>query len=269
MSKYVSYLEIAKMLKRIQKGDVVYVVSDILELVKETREHGERFDRDLFLTSLQEAVGEEGTLLIPTFNWDFCKGIPFDYHHTACKTGALGNAALGRKDFIRTKHPIYSFAVWGRDAEYLFEQDEPNSFGENSIFDYMYKKAAKALVIGLDAMDGLTFMHHVEQMVGVPFRFVKNFTAPYTDWEGKTATKTYTMYVRNLDMDAQENSKHFSQILEDLNVSFTQQINHVPFRTVLLRQVYDIEAMDIRYNDSRNLYVYKGQQEKEVTDNHE
>ena len=36
MSKYVSYLEIAKMLKRIQKGDVVYVVSDILELVKES-----------------------------------------------------------------------------------------------------------------------------------------------------------------------------------------------------------------------------------------
>lgn len=263
MSEYVSYLDIADRLDAIKKGDVVYVVSDVLELAKQAREHGERFDRDAFLTSLQKKVGEEGTLLIPTFNWDFCKGIAFDYRTTPCRTGALGTAALKRSDFVRTKHPIYSFAVWGKDSRYLFEQDEPNSFGENSIFDYMYKQDAKALVIGLDAMDGLTFMHHVEQMVGVPFRFNKTFAADYTDWNGQTSRKEYTMYVRDLDMDAREHTKHFSQILEDLNVSYTRNINNVAFRTVFLRQVFELEAMDIKYNDSRNLYVYKGQTEKQ------
>lgn len=112
MSEYVSCGEIAGELSRIQKGDVVYVVSDILELAKNARENGERFDRDVFLDSLKEAVGENGTLLIPTFNWDFCRGIPFDYVKTPGKTGALGNAALKRSDFKRTRHPIYSFAVW-------------------------------------------------------------------------------------------------------------------------------------------------------------
>lgn len=262
MSEYISYLKIADELDNIQKGDVIYVVSDILELAKQSRENGERFDRDAFLTTLQEKVGEEGTLLIPTFNWDFCKGIAFDYYKTPCRTGALGTAALKRDDFIRTKHPIYSFAVWGKDSQYLFEQDEPNSFGEKSIFDYMYQKDAKALVIGLDAMDGLTFMHHVEQMVGVPFRFHKTFAADYIDWNGETAHKEYTMYVRDLDMDARENSKHFSQILEDLNVSNTKVINEVPFRTVWLRQVYELEAIDIKFNDSRNLYIYNGQTSK-------
>lgn len=264
MSEYICCAELAGHLKQIGRGDIVYVVSDVLELAKQAREHGERFDRDVFLNSLQEKVGKEGTLLIPTFNWDFCKGIAFDYYSTPCRTGALGTAALKRDDFVRTKHPIYSFAVWGKDQKELFEQDEANSFGEKSIFDYMYRKDAKALVVGLDAMDGLTFMHHVEQMVGVPFRFEKTFAADYTDWNRETARKEYTMYVRDLSMDAKENTKHFSQILEDLNISRTRMLNGIPFRTVLLRQVYELEAMDIRLNDSRNLYIYKGQKEKGI-----
>lgn len=262
MNEYTSFCEIAGKLTHIKKGDVLYVVSDILELVKQSREHGERFDRDAFLDTLKELVGEEGTLLIPTFNWDFCKGIAFDYCKTACKTGALGNCALNRQDFTRTKHPIYSFAVWGKDKDLLVSMDEPNSFGKNSIFDYMYDNNAKALVIGLDAMDGLTFMHHVEQMVGVPYRFEKTFTADYTDASGETTKKSYTMYVRDLDMDAKENTKHFSQILEDLNISHTQIFNDVPFRTVVLREVYEMERIDILYNDSRNIYIYNGQPEK-------
>lgn len=262
MSGYISCTELAGHLGQIHKGDIVYVVSDVLELAKQAREHGDRFDRDAFLNSLQEKVGEEGTLLVPTFNWDFCKGIPFDYYRTPCRTGALGTAALKRDDFIRTKHPIYSFAVWGKDQKELFAQDAPNSFGKNSIFDYMYRKDAKALVIGLDAMDGLSFMHHVEQMEGVPFRFEKSFAADYTDWNHETSRKEYTMYVRDLDMDAKENTKHFSQILEDLNISRTRVLNGIPFRTVLLRPVYELEAMDIRLNDSRNLYIYKGQKDK-------
>ena len=126
----------------------------------------------------------------------------------------------------------------------------------------MYQKDAKALVIGLDAMDGLTFMHHVEQMVGVPYRFEKTFTADYIDKAGITEKKSYTMYVRDLDMDAKENTKHFSQILEDLNVSHTQIFNQVPFRTVTLRDVFEIEKIDIIRNDCRNIYIYNGQPQK-------
>lgn len=264
MGEYISCLHIMDCLNEIQTGDIIYVVSDVLELAKSAREHGERFDRDAFLSDLQKKVGEQGTIMIPTFNWDFCRGIAFDYYNTPCRTGALGTAALRRKDFIRTKHPIYSFAVWGKDAEYLAAQDEKNSFGENSLFDYMYKNDAKALVIGLDAMDGLTFMHHVEQMVGVPFRYDKVFAADYTDQENKTTRKEYTMYVRDLEIDAKEHTKHFSELLEDLNISRTKMINGVPFRIVYLRPLYELEKMDILYNDCRNLYRYKGQSIKEV-----
>ena len=68
MEGYIRCSELVGQLDQIQEGNVVYVVSGVLELAKQAREHGERFDRDLFLDSLQKKVGKTGTLLIPTFN---------------------------------------------------------------------------------------------------------------------------------------------------------------------------------------------------------
>lgn len=260
--KYNFYQSVAKQLRRIQKGDILYVVSDIFLLTKIVREYGEVFDRERFLDTLMDVVGAEGTLMIPTFNWDFCEGIPFDYKKTRCKTGALGVAALNSKKYVRTKHPIYSFAVRGKRAMELYEMDPQNSFGEGSCFDFMYQNDAKALVIGLPAMKGLTFLHHAEQVVGVPFRYQKNFTGDYIDWEGKKSQKTYSMYVRDLDMNAREQTEPFNKLIEDLGVCQTQIINTIPFRTIYLRELMELLRMDIVYNDCRNLYTYKGQSDR-------
>lgn len=261
--EYISYLKIIDNIARLKKGDVVYVVSDILNLVKVSKRHGEGFNRDLFINKLQKKIGVEGTLLIPTFNWDFCKGIPFDYEYTPSKTGALGNCALKRNDFLRTKHPIYSFAVWGKDAKMLVEKQFDNSFGIDSIFDYMCKVSAKALIIDLPTLAGLTFIHHIEQVVGVPYRYEKVFEAPYIRKDRKKVMKQCTMYVRDLDMNPQHIDlfQPMSRILEQLNISQCQSFNGIPFRTVILRELFPIIRADILYNDSRNLYKYKGQKE--------
>lgn len=254
-----SYLEIADSLHHILAGDTVYVISDLMTLIQQTLKQKETFDTNLFIDSLIQKVGPDGTLLFPTFSWDFCKGIPFDYHKTPGRTGALGNAALARPDFRRTKHPLYSFAVWGKDQNKYCEMDPPDSFGEGTIFDCLHKQNAKALVIGLHPLDGFTFLHHVEQAVGVPYRFHKTFTAPYTDENGATREKSYRMYVRDLDLDATEHSEPLEQILKDLNIIRTQTFDKTDFHTIFLSPAFDVEAADIRYNDCRNIYSYKGQ----------
>ena len=101
---YISYLELPKHWG-LKQGDVILLTSDIMQLMFTAVRNGERFDRDAFLDAILDVIGQEGTLLIPTFNWDFCHGVPFDYHKTPCKTGALGGFALGRADFRRTQHP--------------------------------------------------------------------------------------------------------------------------------------------------------------------
>lgn len=258
MNGYIPYEQVVKQIKGIMPGDTIYVVSDILALSLAARENGERFDIQKFIDSILEQVGENGNVLIPTFNWGFCKGETFDIRKTVSKTGALGNAAMKRADFKRTKHPIYSFMVWGKDREYLANMDYQEGFGPGSVFEYMYEKKAKALVIGLPTLSGLTFIHYVEQCVGVPYRYSKPFTANYIDENGNEGVRTYCMYVRDLD----KNPKHINsfrplgEILEKLNVSQTYFCNDVEFHVVDLESMYEVTKIDITLNDSRNMYVY-------------
>lgn len=242
----------------INPGDVVYVISDILELSKSERAQGKRFDRGEFIDSIQKMVTSEGTILFPTFNWDFCKGVAFDYLKTPSKTGALTSFALSREDFKRTAHPLYSFAVWGKDTQKLVKMDNENAFGPGSVFDYMNQVNAKALVVGLHVLDGMTYVHHVEHMVGVPFRYTKRFTAPYIEADGTTHDYSCTMYVRDMDMDAREieQFRPLSDILERDGVSKTWNRDGVPFHVISLRELDKYVRDDLINNDAKNLYVY-------------
>lgn len=253
------FLQWLNNLNWIGRGDCIYVVSEVLGLAKLYREYGSKLSLDSLIESLQQAVGEEGTLLFPTFNWDFCKGVGFDYYKTPSRTGALSRAALKRSDFARTIHPLYSFAVWGARQKELLENASIDSFGPGTNFENLYDWKAKILAIGLPALCGVSYIHHVEQMVGVPYRYSKDFVADYTDATGVRSQRTYRMYVRNLEM----NPRHINgfQPLEEqmrsqglIKTDYYRKL--VPCHQVRILDLDEAVRKDIRENDSRNLYVY-------------
>lgn len=261
MEKNISYTDIFRTIDEIQKGDIIYVVSDLLELSKRAKKSNEKFDVTVFLEFLQNKVGKDGTILIPTFNWDFCKGIIFDYKKTIGKTGALGNKALKMKGYKRSKHPLYSFAIWGEYQNQLCKIDPPNAFGKGTIFEFLYNKHAKALVIGLPILFGLSYVHHVEKMVQVPYRYMKNFTANYIEENGNESEKTYSMYVRDLDMNPLEINgfQPLGAMIEEMGLSKKYIINGVDFHIFNIREITPIIKKDIIENDSKNMYIYHGQ----------
>ena len=201
-NNYVSYKDIISQIS-INNGDIVIVSSDILRLMVVCRNNKERFDPDTFIDTIIEKIGHKGTLLFPTYNWDYCKGKSFDYLNTISKTGSLSNIALKRKDFIRTKHPIYSHAVWGYDSKYLYSLNNKSAFGPDSVFAYLHNNKAKQLFIG----DKESFwhrkayasIHYIEAEVGVDYRYIKNFSAPYINKTGIKKDSTYSMSVRDLN----------------------------------------------------------------------
>lgn len=258
MSCFVPYSDWLKEQNWINKGDCLYVVSDMMELAKVYRECGQRLNLDELLTDLQGLVGEEGTLVLPTFNWDFCKGVTFDYHKTPVRTGALPKAALKRTDFTRTWHPLYSFAVWGSRAQELLAVDSPDSFGEGTIFEKLEQWDAKVLVIGVGALAGTTYIHHVEQVVGVPYRYNKEFTADYIDGEGVCSKRTCRMFVRDLDMDPRH-INGFEPLEKQMYAEGMIQggmYSRVPCHFLTVRALDKAVAKDILENDSRNMYTY-------------
>lgn len=183
----------------IKQGDVLDVASDLLSIALLCRKYHEKFDQAEILDYLKEKVGTGGTILIRTFNWDFCHGVPFDIKKTPSRVGSLGTYALSRVDFKRTRHPIYSWCVWGKDREYLCSLDQAKSFGEATPFDYFERVEAKMLVVGNASVSCFTHLHHLEQQIGVPYRFEKEFSASYIDEKRLESLKTYSMYVRRLD----------------------------------------------------------------------
>lgn len=248
------------------EGAVVQIASDMTKFAYlYYMQEKKPLDINEMLDIIINRIGTEGTLILPTYNWDFCKGIPFDYYNTPCKTGALSAAALKRKDFVRTHHPIYSYAVWGKDADKLYHFNNVTSFGKDSVLGYLHEKNAYNILIGIDYNKGFTFGHYVEEQVGVIYRYQKNFTAPYTDEFGNTEERTYQMYVRDLDMDVVSGTR--TQLLgrdfEQAGLAKAKLIqDKIPLYMTHLGDIYSIVEHDIRYNKSRKFCEYRGQNDE-------
>ena len=244
----------------IRKGEVLMVSSDINRLFySEYARTGEIPNIDTLIDSLKVAVGEEGTLMFPTFTWDFCKGKPFDIKKSPCKTGTLSNAVLKRTDFRRTRHPLYSFAVWGKDTELLCSMDNVSSFGEGTPFEYFYNVHARNLLIDINLTQGYTFTHHCEQAGKAPYRFFKKFKSEYINENGESSIRTYTMYVRKLALNPLED---FTEMENEFLKNGIEQriiINDIPYSFVDMHASFGPIVDDVVNNRSRKIYKYKGQ----------
>lgn len=259
MADYIPLKELAYHLG-LNKGDKVYVTSDVKELLYELMSRGDDTDLSILIDSIIDIIGEEGTLVFPTFNWSFCKGIPYDYHKTPCKTGSLGKIALGRDDFRRTKHPIYSFAVWGKDKDVLCAMNNKSSFGNDSPFAFMVENGYRNLFIDKDLQHSFVFVHYVEQSVGhLHYRYLKDFTAEYTDENGNTDIRTYDMNVRELDMDVENVIYAFEDEFIEKGIMSRFYVNDIEMKIIELKDAYPIIAEDVRHNRSRRICSYIGQ----------
>lgn len=249
MAETGDYIPYTRIIDRIQiaQGDIVVVSSDILSLLLACRKHGESFSADLFIDSLRRKVGHAGTVLFPTFTWEFCRIGCFDIRRTPAMTGALGSAALKRADFHRTRHPIYSFAVAGAAQEELCALDNIGSWAEDSPFGWLYRAHAKNLFVGIDYKLAFTFDHYAEEKVGVDYRFHKTFLGTYTDTYGISRRAEYTMYVRDLSRNiATFISPELDSVLKKAGYYQRWTMNGIPFGLIDLHGACDVMEDDIR-----------------------
>ena len=259
--EYVKLKDLAKCFG-LKKGDKVMISSDVKALIYECLSHDDDTDLNQFLDGIIDIIGPTGTIFVPTFNWDFCKGKTFDYKKTPCKTGSIGKIALKRADFKRTKHPIYSFAVWGADRDEICAKDYKSSFSIESPFEYCRIHDAKNIFIDVECQHSFTFVHFVEEQVGISYRYLKDFTADYIDEDGNVSQRTYSMNVRDLDLDIFLTIYPFEEDFKAIGASRRFKINGIDMKVVDMGKVYPIIAEDVKNNRSRKLCTYKGQNDE-------
>jgi len=242
----------------IKNGDVIFVSSDITRIALDCARRSVPFSADLLIDELIAILGDNGTLMFPTFNWGFCKGETFDYYNTVSKVGTLTNVALKRADFRRTRHPIYSFAVFGKHKDLLYSMNNVSSFGIDSPFAFICDYGAKNLMIDIDYQKSATYVHYVEEKNGVEYRYMKNFSAGYIDSEGVYSNRTYSMYVRYLDKEVNVTINPMHEVYVANGAVVESECNGRIIRLVDMRTAYDLVEQDIINNSCRRIAKYWG-----------
>lgn len=193
----VSYDEILASLRDIgiEAGDLIYVASFLGILgSSETMV-------DDAINALLESVGPEGTVVVPTFNFEFCRGEDFDPATTPSITGALSEALRKRPAARRTVHPpFHSVAAIGKYADAIADIRSTSSFAKESVFHWLYLQNAKHVLLGCSYAEGVAHFHWLEEMFQVPYRYWKQFRGR-VKIDGRVEELPYYMYVRRLDID--------------------------------------------------------------------
>jgi len=129
--------------------------------------------------AVQDAVGPQGTLLIPTYYMPggtilgTCelKDYVFDARAHGTHMGRLPEAFLASPGIHRSIHPTHSVSAWGRHARHLTEahHQAPSVFGVGSPWQrFLEIPNAKVLGLGI-SMGPVTFYHLLEDAMGDAF----------------------------------------------------------------------------------------------------
>lgn len=180
-----------------QPGDTIFVHSSYSSLGKAPG--GVEGGPQTVIDAILEMIGLEGTLIMPTFNYDFLRGTPWDMRTTPSQMGILTELVRQDKRAKRMFHAIYSMAAIGKHANELAAHRSGDCFGETTIFTKFREWDAKILIIGLPYSKSITFLHHCEQAAKVDYRFLKDFKGTAIDAQGRPQDVSYTMFVRDVD----------------------------------------------------------------------
>ena len=159
------------------KGDDILVHSNLgffgkLDGNNESVDYCQAFAEAIF-----DVIGNEGTLIVPTFTYSFCWNKIFDLEKTATSDcGIFSEYIRNLKDAKRSFNPFWSLTAIGPLAEKIVDNVSNHAYDKNSSFSKLFKiKNSFFLSIGQHPRFMLSIIHHFEHIYKVPYRFTKDF----------------------------------------------------------------------------------------------
>lgn len=191
----------------IRNGDTVCVHSQTYSLGMAGMPKNQYLN--MLLKTIKEAVGDNGTIIMPAFSYSFCEKQTFDVQKSKSTVGLLTEFFRTSEGVVRTIHPIFSFSVWGKRKE-EFLNISTDAFSMESVYGKMIRSNDKIMLLGADK--GYTIYYLAEERVGVSHRYFKEFSGLVRDGE-KEYEMTVPYYVRCLDKRSEEDPQRVSSYL--------------------------------------------------------
>jgi aminoglycoside 3-N-acetyltransferase len=193
---------------------------------------------DLLIEAIETAIGGDGTLVMPAFSYSFTKGEPFDICNTPSAVGMVTERFRTRPGVRRTSDPIFSFACRGPMARELCALPVNECFGAESVFGTMHRRNADIVCLGC-SMSRATFVHYVETVHGVDYRYRKAFSGTVISANGKTAECSVVYNVRDLARRSDADLRRLQKRLADDGKSRTAEVGRSRIMAVTASDLFD------------------------------
>jgi aminoglycoside 3-N-acetyltransferase len=201
-------------------GKIVYATSDLWN-VAGYKTPGGRALVKAHVDALLEALGPTGTLVVSTGTENIC-GSDTLWDPKTSKSflrGALSEYVRQMDGAKRSFQPFHSYAAIGRRAADITEDVSRNSFGADTPEERMINLDALSVCIGVEPRITCSAIHHVEQVVGVPYRYMKEFIHPVVrDGNVKHEPFYKLVWYREMDMVRDRNRKIFASFDGELDI---------------------------------------------------
>jgi aminoglycoside 3-N-acetyltransferase len=167
----------------VNQGDIVLVYTSLGRLGRMEKGGSLLQTCEQVNQALSEAVGETGTVLVPSYSYSIGKGEIFDPENTPSTIGPFTEFFRTKPGSRRSREPMLAVSGIGRAVDALFRNLPPSSYGKDSLYDRLVGTKAKICCLGL-GLYYATFRHYIEQQANVPFRFHKYFDGVIR-WQGE------------------------------------------------------------------------------------
>ena len=186
----------------LKDGDDVLVHSRLLSCGR--LEHGAASVYD----ALKRAIGDRGTLIVPSFNLYMPEGYVFDPVGTPPQSmGSLTNYVWDLGGWTRSACPIHSHLAIGPKAHMLSDVSGNVSLGDGCDFEQFLKHEVNMLMLGLSYTEGASYMHYVEYVTHVPYRVPLELARKRMNANGE-AEDIIVQYYGRPTADLRDGNKH-------------------------------------------------------------
>lgn len=135
-------------------------------------------------------------VIIPAFTYSFCNHEDFDVLKSKTSMGSFNEYYRKKENRYRTHDPLLSLSV-PEKLRSLFENVSAHSLGTGSGLDIVHQmKDVKFLFLGADMANCFTYVHYVEKMLDVPYRFDMPFEGNVIDEKGTVLKKTQFIHTQ-------------------------------------------------------------------------
>ena len=148
--------------------------------------------------------------------------IVFDIHSTPSETGPFTEYIRQHNFAVRQFHPFSSSTAIGAEAVDICTNNSRHVYGMESPFQRMVDRDALYVSVGQPMERSITLVHHMEFLMGAPYRYTKEFLHPCLI-DGKVKIIEFYLFVTRTECEIvrDKNKKIMSAFKKSYNLNKT------------------------------------------------